>query len=82
MILHPDLLPLGSECKHMTTEKEYMLVDTCNYGGDYPFETFKSVEIFSSKEIAQGIADEMNINCSTRYVKVVALPYKLDRDDP
>lgn len=58
----------------------YRIVDTDNFGGDYPDEKFVGYE-YTTEEEAQLIADELNGKTvhyySPRYYKVVELPYKL-----
>lgn len=57
----------------------YRIVNTDNFGGDYPNETFVSTE-YDKKEDAQKTADELNGRYpehSSRYYKVVELPYAL-----
>lgn len=57
----------------------YRIVNTDNFGGDYPNESFTEHGPFNTKEDAQEIADELNgdYDYNPRYYKVVKLPYKL-----
>lgn len=56
----------------------YRIVDTDNFGGDYPNEKFVGGP-FESKNEAQQKADELNVggNHAQRYYMVVEEPYKL-----
>ncbi len=55
----------------------YRIVNTDNYGGDYPNESFVG-DSFEIWEAAQKLADELNIyDHNPRYFKVVELPYEL-----
>lgn len=57
----------------------YRIVNTDNFGGDYPDETFVGDE-YADEETAQRKADELNgpyPEHSSRYYKVVKLPYDL-----
>ena len=56
----------------------YRIVDTDNFGGDYPNEKFVG-GVFARKENAQRRADRLNggSDLNPRYFKVVELPYKL-----
>jgi hypothetical protein len=58
----------------------YRIVNTDNFGGDYPNESFTKHRAFKTKSAAQKKADEMNAetpNWAPRYYKVVELPYTL-----
>lgn len=70
--------PLTLRVFHMT----YRIVDTDNFGGDYPDEKFVEGR-FDSREAAQARADYLNgpyddehFN-NSRYFKVVEMPYEL-----
>jgi hypothetical protein len=56
----------------------YRVVNTDNFGGDYPNESFVDGE-YETQELAQAAADKLNVNAdiSSRYFKVVKLPYEL-----
>ena len=55
----------------------YKIVNTDNFDGDYPNESFVGEE-FETEDAAQQIADTMNIHDhQPRYFKVVKLPYSL-----
>lgn len=59
----------------------FRVVNTDNFGGDYPYEKFVGPE-FNTKEEAQKFADEKNgpyerAQYASRYFKVVKMPYKL-----
>lgn len=57
----------------------YRIVNTDNFGGDYPNESFKDGE-FETREGAQARADELNTidpEHNPRYYKVVEMPYEL-----
>lgn len=56
----------------------FRIVDTDNFGGDYPNESFVG-EPFESKDAAQQKADELNVggDYAQRYYMVVEEPYKL-----
>jgi hypothetical protein len=56
----------------------YRIVNTDNFGGDYPNESFVD-EAFETKEAAQMRADELNVggDHAPRYFKVVEMPYEL-----
>lgn len=57
--------------------KFWRIVETDNYGGDYPDERF-CLPPFATKERAQYFADLINDEfCDSRFWKVVELPYKL-----
>lgn len=56
----------------------FCVVNTDNYGCDYPNESF--VDGFDTEEAAQQFADSLNHNAgkySLRYFKVVKMPYEL-----
>jgi hypothetical protein len=60
----------------------YLIIETCNFGKDYPDEKFLSLPA-TSKESAQKIADTINnVHCahgnSLRYWRVVKEGYKLE----
>lgn len=63
----------------------YRIVDTDNFGGDYPDERFVmdasgSPAEFQTKDGARKLVDEMNDGSGTyapRYYKVVKMPYEL-----
>ena len=60
---------------------KFRVVNTDNFGGDYPDEKFIGPE-YDSKEEAQKAADELNgpyehAILNARYNKVVTLPYTL-----
>ena len=58
----------------------FRIVNTDNYGGDYPNESFTDDGPFESKKDAQIRADERNgppDRVSSRYYKVVEMPYEL-----
>jgi len=60
--------------------KIYRIVDTDNFGGDYPDEKFVENLPCLSKEAIDKIADIVNKDIgpdSNRYYKVVELPYEL-----
>ena len=58
--------------------KKYRIVETDNYGGDYPDEKFVNIPSFSQKEDAKKIADSLNKHfCRSRYWKVVEADYIL-----
>lgn len=57
----------------------HRIVNTDNFGGDYPNEKFVERE-FSSRHVAQLTADSLNERAgehSPRYYKVVETPYEL-----
>lgn len=57
----------------------YRIVNTDNFGGDYPNERFVDGEYATEVE-AQLVADEMNGDPAphnSRYYKVVEMPYEL-----
>lgn len=57
----------------------YRIVDTDNFGGDYPNEKFVGEE-YASHEEAQAKANRLNGpdgRYSSRYYTVVELPYEL-----
>lgn len=57
----------------------YRIVNTDNFGGDYPNERFIDGE-FESKQLAQNVADDLNSHdgdYAPRYYKVVEMPYEL-----
>lgn len=57
----------------------FRIVDTDNFGGDYPDEKFVGTDYATEAE-AQKVANEMNDghgDYSRRYRKVVEMPYKL-----
>lgn len=57
------------------------VVNTDNFGGDYPNESFASSLPFEREEDAENLAFELNEMCggeyALRYYKVVKLPYIL-----
>jgi hypothetical protein len=58
----------------------YRIVNTDNFNGDYPNESFTDDRTYGSKAWAQKRADALNANTgdySPRYFKVVKLPYEL-----
>ena len=59
----------------------FWIVETDNFGGDYPNEKFVNLPCFGSKEAAEGVAKAINDACSgescPRYWKVVEDGYKL-----
>ena len=60
----------------------YRLVETDNYGGDYPNEQWACPYEFTSHKSASKIADAMNewlcpSHNEPRYIIVVTLPYTL-----
>ena len=58
----------------------YRIVETCNFGRDYPEESFLPIPNLS-KEDAEAIAKIINDSTSLgfpRYWKVVPVDYKLD----
>ena len=61
--------------------ERYMIVQTDNFGGDYPDESFVlNLPYLSSKEKADKIADAINKTVGEnhgRYWKVVKIPYTL-----
>jgi hypothetical protein len=57
----------------------YRVVNTDNFGGDYPNEQFVGPE-YATEDEAQKAADELNgpyPEHSSRYHKVVEMPYEL-----
>lgn len=60
---------------------EYRIVNTDNYGSDYPDEKFvENLPLMYSKERAQCICNAINYGISEmhfRYFKVVEMPYQL-----
>ena len=57
----------------------WRIVNTDNFGGDYPDEKFVGPE-FEGEAEAQKFADEINEHYgehSSRYYKVVEMPYEL-----
>jgi len=56
----------------------YRIVNTDNFGGDYPNESFVGDD-YETKQAAQERADELNIggDYAPRYYKVVEMPYEL-----
>lgn len=57
----------------------FRVVNTDNFGGDYPNESFVGEE-FAEQDEAQKYADKLNgpyADYLPRYNKVVELPYKL-----
>lgn len=59
---------------------EYRIVNTNNFGGDYPNESFTDDESFETQKAAQARADKLNDKAgdnSPRYFKVVKMPYEL-----
>lgn len=57
---------------------EYRIVNTDNFGSDYPDERFTDDGPFESESAAQACADELNVEeDSPRYFKVVRMPYEL-----
>lgn len=60
-------------------DEKYRVVNTDNFGADYPDERFVGPE-YDTKGEAQSAATRLNIlggPCSSRFYKVVELPYKL-----
>lgn len=62
--------------------KTYRLVDTDNFGGDYPNEKWATRYTFRTKEEAEAVQTALNnVVCpdmtSARFVKVVEMPYEL-----
>ena len=56
----------------------FRIVNTDNFGGDYPNESFTNDGPFETKELAQARADELNDHdYNPRYFKVVEMPYEL-----
>lgn len=60
----------------------YKVVETDNFGGDYPNEKFATPYTFWTKEDAKKVADVLNSILNpdgnqSRYCIVVELPYKL-----
>jgi hypothetical protein len=58
----------------------YRIVNTDNFGSDYPNEFFTEDEPYILEELAQLRADELNAgdnDYSPRYYKVVEMPYEL-----
>lgn len=58
----------------------YRIVNTDNFGRDYPNESFTEDAPFILKELAQARADELNGeggDYDPRYFMVVELPYEL-----
>lgn len=58
----------------------YRIVDTDNFNGDYPNESFVEDAEFETLALAQCTADEMNMGggpYASRYFKVVEMPYEL-----
>ena len=60
------------------TAPRFRIVDTDNFGSDYPNEMFVG-GVYSRRERAQRQADRLNRygDWAPRYFKVVELPYKL-----
>lgn len=60
----------------------YRIVNTDNYGGDYPNESWATDFRFKSKSNAQDAANAMQAdiggNSASRYFRVVGDDYKLD----
>lgn len=60
---------------------QFKIVETDNYGGDYPDEKFvENLPYFNNKESAQKIANAINDSVPEtheRYWKVVEMPYQL-----
>lgn len=59
---------------------KFHIVNTDNFGGDYPAESFvDGVGPFNTREAAQTVADTLNIDgdYAPSYYKVVELPYTL-----
>lgn len=57
----------------------YRIVNTDNFGGDYPNESFVGPEYITQEE-AEAEAEELNYKGdehAPRYFKVVELPYEL-----
>ena len=55
----------------------YRIVNTDNFGGDYPNESFVEGE-YATEQEAQTVANTMNVyDYNPRYYMVVELPYKL-----
>ena len=59
----------------------YRIVETDNYGGDYPDESFvENLPVLYEREQAQTIANAINSvvpHTHSRYWKVVEIPYTL-----
>lgn len=63
--------------RRMRRAKQWAVVNTDNFGGDYPNESFVGSP-HATREGAQAEADRLNIyEQATRYFKVEALPYTL-----
>ena len=59
-------------------QTSFRIVETDNYGSDYPDEKFLNIPALSSKEKANEIADVINKHCcDRRYWRVVPHDYKL-----
>jgi hypothetical protein len=62
---------------------QFKIVNTDNYGGDYPNEKFvENLPYFNNRKEADGLADAINdiafrIGNGDRFWKVVEMPYKL-----
>lgn len=59
---------------------QYKIVETDNYGGDYPDEKFvENLPYFHTKDTAQAVADSINVGGEhrARFWKVVKMPYEL-----
>ena len=70
---------LGVDRSVIGERTSYRIVNTDNFGGDYPNESFVGEE-YESMASAQTVADEMNgpmNRISLRYFKVVKMPYEL-----
>lgn len=63
--------------------KRYLIVNTDNFGGDYPDEKFvENLPVFTTQSAAQTVADAINDNMAgghnaPRYFKVVEEGYRL-----
>jgi hypothetical protein len=70
----------GSDLSERTRLMAYRIVNTDNFGGDYPVESFVDGK-WATEEEAQKKADLMNgpyPEHSARYYKVVEMPYELE----
>lgn len=63
----------------MSYDSYFRIIDTDNFGGDYPEETFHLFPL--PKDAAQKVCDILNEHCggdfATRFYKVVPYDYKL-----
>jgi hypothetical protein len=62
---------------------QYKIVETDNFGGDYPDEKFLALPPTEDRNAIHAIADLINATfcnheASPRFWKVVLLPYKLE----